>query len=28
VLNNEENLTFSIEELRTLWTEPLWNRLA
>ena len=28
VLNNEEKLTFSIEELRKLWTEPLWNRLA
>ena len=28
VLNNEEKLTFSIEELRKLWTEPLWNKLA
>jgi phosphoribosylformylglycinamidine synthase len=28
VLNNQEELNFSVEELRKLWTEPLWNRLA
>ncbi len=27
-LNDNEKLEFSIEELRKLWTEPLWNRLA
>ena len=28
VLNEKENITFSIEELRKKWTEPLWNRMA
>ena len=28
VLNDEESLIFSIEELRKKWTEPLWNRMA
>jgi len=28
VLNNQDELNFSVEELRKIWTEPLWNRLA
>ena len=28
VLNNQEKINFTVEELRKLWTEPLWNRLA
>ena len=28
VLNEKENIMFSIEELRKKWTEPLWNRMA
>ena len=28
VLNEKESITFSIEELRKKWTEPLWNRMA
>ena len=27
-LNDNENIEFPIEELRKLWTEPLWNKLA
>ena len=28
MLNNQEELSFTVEELRKIWTEPLWNRLA
>jgi len=28
VLNEKESIMFSIEKLRKIWTEPLWNRMA
>ena len=28
VLNDKKSLNFSIDKLRKIWTEPLWNRLA
>ena len=28
VLNDTKSLNFSIDKLRKIWTEPLWNRLA
>ena len=28
IMNKKDNLNFSIEELRNVWSKPLWNKLA